>query len=315
MSAHQRRLRARTKRRRAVLALAILALALLGFVGWGVYTYLGVSNKLAAPDQKTRREVAAVLDAPAPVSPEATSQPDYILLLGDDARPGETRARSDTIIVVRADVASQSVTMLSIPRDSRVSIQGHGLDKIAHANAFGGPALAIRTVKDFTGLPINHYVKIKFAGVSEVVDAMGGIVMDVDASIPDFSIKKGVQRLNGEKALAFVRSRAFAGSDFARIKHQQQFLKALAKQALQPKRLTRLPAIIDSAANHIETDMSVPQIVTLASDLRGVDTEAIGTCMVPGRGTRINMVYYYTPDATGTANLIAMFRSGQVSAK
>lgn len=312
-AARSARTRAKSKRRRAVVALTVVAVAVLGIVCGAAYSYWRVSNKLA-PDLKTIREVRAVLDTPPPASAEATSAPEYILLLGDDARPNERRARTDTMIVVRVDKLSKTVSMLSIPRDSRVPIEGHGLDKITHANAFGGPALAIKTVKDFTGLPVNHYVKIKFTGVREVVDAMGGVVMDVDAPVRDSGIRKGIQTLNGEEALAFVRSRAFAAGDFERMRHQRQFLKAVARQSLEPKNLTRLPAIIDSAASNIDTDMTVPQIVTLANDMRGMNTDAIGGATLPGKGTSINKIYYFIPDEGGTASLIATFRSGQVPA-
>jgi LCP family protein required for cell wall assembly len=313
----EERERSHVRRRRVVVVLAIAAAMLLAAAGWAVYGYFGLAHTLQAPDPQTVREVRAVLDTPAPPpSAQATSAPEYILLLGEDARPGEKRARSDTIIIARVDVmTTKTVALLSLPRDSRVPIDGHGLDKITHANAFGGPALAIKTVKDYTGLPINHYVKIRFLGLSKVVDSMGGIVMNVDGAVPGTLIQKGVQRLNGTKALAFVRNRALAGGDFARIRHQQQFLKAMAKQALQSSNVTRLPAIINSAAGNVETDMSIPQIVALANGLRGTNTDAIPTYMIPGTGTRIGGIYYFIPDEARAASLIAVFKIGQVPAQ
>lgn len=304
-----------------------MAAVLVGLVAWAVYGYFNVVNKLAPSDPETAKEVKAALDTPAKESANTTSAPEYIIILGTDARPGQTRARSDTILIARVDATSKSVTMLSIPRDSRVAIKGHGLDKITHANAFGGPALAIKTVKAFTGLPISHYVEINFAGFANIVDAMGGVVINVDRAINDShgsdtggvsnvtTISKGVQTLNGAQALTFVRSRAFADGDFTRIKHQQQFLKALATQALQSKNLMRLPAIISSAADNIETDMSVPQIVSFANEFRGFSGDSIRSYTVPGRTARINGVSYVIPDEEAAQTLIAAFAAGQEPAR
>lgn len=295
-------------------------------MAWAVYGYFNVVNKLAPSDPETAKEVKAALDTPTKESANATSAPEYILILGSDARPGQTRARSDTILIARVDATSKSVTMLSIPRDSRVAIKGHGLDKITHANAFGGPALATKTVKAFTGLPINHYVEINFAGFGTIVDAMGGVVINVDRAINDSNgsvagvsnvttISKGVQTLNSAQAMTFVRSRAFADGDFTRIKHQQQFLKALATQALQSKNLIRLPAIISSAADNIETDMSVPQIVSFANEFRGLSGDSIRSYTVPGKTARINGVSYVIPDEKAAQALIAAFAAGQEPAR
>ena len=118
------------------------------------------------------------------------------------------------------------------------------MDKITHANVYGGPALAIQTVKDFTGLPINHYMEVDFEGFVKLVDIVGGVTVKLDRPINDKKgasssggvsnvtyIPAGKQTLNGQQALTFVRSRKFLDGDFTRIKHQQQFMIALLKKA------------------------------------------------------------------------------------
>ncbi len=314
---------AQKRKRWIIIAASVMAALGVAGVAWGVWYYNNLANRIAPADAQTVAEVASVLDTATPSVEATVAGPEYILLLGSDARPGEKRARSDSIVIARLEKDTQKVTLLSIPRDTRVAIPGHGDDKITHANAFGGPALAIKTVKRYTGLPINHYVELNFAGFADIVDALGGVTVDVDQAINDphgantggvsnvTYIPAGEQKLSGPEALTYVRARHLAGGDLTRMKHQQTFLKALATQVLAKKNLRKLPKVIDAAANNIETDMKVSQILALAKEFRGFSGKSIKAYSAKGKGGRINGVYYVIPNHAASEKLFRAFEAGQ----
>jgi len=146
-----------------------------------------------------------------------------VLLLGTDSRPGETVGRTDTIIVARVDTAENRLSLLSIPRDTRVNIPKHGMDKINSANVYGGPTLTARVVSDLIGMPVQYYALTNWESFKEMVDTLGGITIDVEkrmyyydrADGPEYIIdlQPGVQRLDGRKALQYVRWRNDALGD------------------------------------------------------------------------------------------------------
>ncbi len=137
--------------------------------------------------------------------------------------------RTDTIMLIHT--GGKKTTLVSLPRDSYVPIDGHGRNKLNAAFAFGGPSLLVRTVEQVTGLHIDHYAEIGFAGFAEMVDAVGGVRLCLDQPLSDgnagIDLKAGCQTLNGAEALGYVRSRKFATGDLERVMHQRQFLAAL----------------------------------------------------------------------------------------
>ncbi|WGD42543.1 LCP family protein [Streptomyces cathayae] len=210
-------------------------------------------------DSKLNREVdlSIVIDRP-----EAGEGTNY-LIVGSDSRAGLTDEqkkklrtgsaegkRTDSMMILHT--GSNGPTLISLPRDSNVEIptfkgsesgktfQGTGRQvKLNAAYAEDGPELLVRTVEFNTGLHIDHYVEIGFAGFANIVDAVGGVEMDIPQDIKDTKsgadFKKGKQTLNGEESLAFVRTRyALAGSDLDRTKNQQKFLSALSSQVATP---------------------------------------------------------------------------------
>ena len=164
------------------------------------------------------------------------------VLLGSDARAGEA-SRSDTIVVTKAGGG-----MLAVPRDTLVEIPGVGEDKINAAFATGGPELTVETLENLTGVQINNYVVVNFGGVKDIVDAMGGITLEVDQPIQvgiegrSVSIPAGTRELDGFEALAYVRYRGGPTADIGRIGRQQKFLRQLAREATAPANLPRLPS-------------------------------------------------------------------------
>lgn len=292
-----------------IVALVVLAAA----IAYAVYTYLGTSRSLA-PSAEIRDELATVLDErPAPGT--EGEQFTYVLMLGDDRRPGQSRARSDTIVLARLDSQNQSMLLLSIPRDTRVNVPGYGMTKINHAAAYGGAPLAIRTVKEFTGLPVHHYALIDFAGFGSVVDALGGVEMKVERPTRTTDgrlVEPGVHLLDGTEALAVVRNRkGHADGDFGRIRAQQAFLSAMARRAAQPANATRLPSVVQTAAGHLETDLSLRQITSLVMEYRTAAGGDMPGYTVPGSTGRIDGVSYVIPDEARANALFAAIARGE----
>ncbi len=221
------------------------------------------------------------------------------VLLGSDARAGEA-SRSDTIMVAKAGGG-----LLAVPRDTLVEIPGVGEDKMNAAFAVGGSELAVETLESFTGLPIENYVVLDFGGVEEIVNALGGITVNVEEPIETeqdgefFSIPAGVRELTGDEALAYVRYRGGPTADIGRIGRQQRFLAALAGEVSSPENLPRLPGTARAIWRNIETNMGPFEAARFAIRL-ALSRGASNAELYPGTPQYINGVSYWVPDtATG----------------
>ena len=227
-----------------------------------------------------------------------------VVLLGSDQRTTET-SRSDTIMVAAEGDASG---MLSVPRDSRVEIPGHGKNKINAAYAYGGPDLTVKTLEDFTGLHINNYIVIKFHAVEDVVNALGGITIDVKEPINlgiegrTFNIKPGRQVLNGGQALAYVRFRGDPRADLGRIDRQQQFMSALRHQALSPGNWPRLPAVVRAGLKNVDTNMNPLEVARFVMWMELSGKSEVKT--YPGAPKYIDGVSYLLPDKKAGEKMI-----------
>jgi polyisoprenyl-teichoic acid--peptidoglycan teichoic acid transferase len=217
-----------------------------------------------------------------------------VVLLGSDAR-GDEVSRSDTIVVTKAGGG-----MLAVPRDTLVDIPGVGKDKINAAYASGGPELTLQTLENLTDLRLNHYVVVNFGGVEEIVDAMGGITLEVDNPINvgidgrRVFIPAGTQELDGLQALAFVRYRGGPTADIGRIGRQQKFLRELASQSTSPANLPHLPAVAAATWRNIDTNMNLLQAARFAIRTR---LSGIGSAeLYPGTPQYIDGISYWVPD-------------------
>jgi LCP family protein required for cell wall assembly len=216
-----------------------------------------------------------------------------ILILGSDARTGESidktqegPARADSIMVVHA--AFGGVRKLSIPRDAEAQIPGHGVQKINAAYALGGPALTIETVEAYlgNGLRINHVVEVDFEDFPEFVDAFGGVTVNVKNRIcsppfdnfwKGFRLRAGERKLDGTKALGFVRVRknncAPNENDLDRAERQQELLNGLRRRLLTPGGFLRLPLISWRAPKALKSDLRGPGLLALAADAAAGSSE------------------------------------------
>ena len=196
-----------------------------------------------------------------------------ILVLGSDNREneGEKYGRSDTLMVVHIDREQDFVSILSIPRDLRVEIPGHGVQKINAAYAIGGTALSIEAVQQATGIDLDHYVNIDFDAFRQLTTELGGIYVDVDRRYYykglDYEIidlQPGYQALMGENALDYVRFRHDGNNGFSRILRQQRFLRAAKEQISKLDAVVKIPSIVDLVAQNVKTDLTTAQVLRLA---------------------------------------------------
>ena len=217
-----------------------------------------------------------------------------VVLLGSDAS-ADGVSRSDTIVVAKAGGG-----MLAVPRDTLVQIPGVGEDKINAAFAAGGPDLTVATLENLTELPIDNYVVVHFDGVEDIVNAMGGITLQVEEPIEvgiggqPISIPAGTQTLDGTEALAYVRYRGGPTADIGRIGRQQRFLQELAREATSPAKLPRLPATALAVWRNIDTNMNPLQTARFAIQMRlagSVEAE-----IYPGAPQYIDGISYWVPD-------------------
>ncbi|WP_245717479.1 LCP family protein [Nocardia jejuensis] len=223
------------------------------------------------------------------------------LLVGSDSRAGLSSdqeqelstggevgsERTDTIILVHIPKSGKP-TLVSLPRDSYVSIPGHGKDKLNASFAFGGPQLLVQTVEGATGLRVDHYAQIGFGGFANIVDAVGGIDMCLDEAMDDplagIDLPAGCQHLNGKNALGFVRSRAFARADLDRMLNQRKFLSALLKQVSSPWTLInpfRSVPLLQNATKALKVDNGV-HVWNLVSLGRAMGGDQVATTVPVG---------------------------------
>jgi LCP family protein required for cell wall assembly len=246
-----------------------------------------------------------------------------VLLLGIDARQGETVARTDSIILASVDPESKQMSLLSIPRDTRVNIPKHGWDKINSATVYGGPQVSMKVVSDLLGIPVGHYVLTNFSGFKDIVDALGGVTLDVernmyheditDGGIYRINLKKGVQRLNGDKALQYVRFRDYDLGDVDRTKYQQKFLVALAKEMLQPSTITKLPKLVPEINRYIKTNLSMSDMLTMVSAARQLADGEIVCQTLPGRPLDINGGSYWGVDPAEAKQMVTNLFKGETT--
>ena len=185
----------------------------------------------------------------------------------------------------------------------------------------GGPPLVIQTVKQLTGLPITHYVQINFWGFKDMVDAIGGVWVNVPERISDIRaanhdssamvVEKGYQKLDGKHALTFVRSRKYAEADYTRMKNQQTFIKALMKQTLQAGNLFRISAITQAMLHNVVTDMKLDQVLALVNDFKDMNPNSIETATMPSTPKYIDKVAYVILDEQGMQNMVARLAEGK----
>ncbi|GIN76051.1 MULTISPECIES: LCP family protein [Bacillus] len=228
-----------------------------------------------------------------------------ILLMGIDARPGQSmdKERSDAMVLATFNRKDKSVKLLSIPRDSYVNIPGHGFDKITHAHSLGGRDLSTETVENLLDIPVDYVMEANFSAFKEVVDELGGVPITIKEDYIVRQIKKdtkgkvnlqtGEQTLNGEEALAYVRTRK-ADTDLKRGDRQMEVIKSIINKS---KSLTSIPAyddILDTVGKNVSMNLSLNDAIGLIPFMTSIQT--IDTLQLKGSDYQPGKVYYFQLD-------------------
>ena len=264
----------------------VLLLLVLLVVAWAVASYLAFQRGIEQANARLDADVPPTL---AQADGLILTRPTITLLLGTDHAQGiEARQgarRSDSIMLVRTDPRRGRISYLSIPRDLRVDVPGHGTNKINAAMQLGGPALTVRTVRAVTGLPVHHVAIVDFGDFEGLIDTLGGVTVDVPRPIlsnrfdcpyatqercaewQGWRFGKGEQEMSGRRALVYSRIRENrldpSESDISRGERQQQVIAAIGAKVTSPLTLLRMPLIGDDVLAPLSTDLSAWQVMQL----------------------------------------------------
>lgn len=198
---------------------------------------------------------------------------------------------SDSMLLLRFDPQADKVSVLSIPRDTRVYIDGHGVRKINHANEYGGPALTASVASELLGgVQIDRYVRVNVQGVEKLIDVLGGVTVNVpkDMKYNDFSqhlyinLKKGIQHLDGDKAMQFLRYRYDDYGDISRVQRQQMLMRSAVEQTLKPATVIKVPKILSVIQSHLDTNLTVKELMALSNFASKTDRSNVKMMMLPG---------------------------------
>jgi polyisoprenyl-teichoic acid--peptidoglycan teichoic acid transferase len=307
---------ARRKRWLWYLSIGVMAVLVLGLgVRVGALGYGPNDGSEAAQDRGdgSRPGVMQML-----LGTSGGDEPMNVLVLGVDRRPPDSKeqqvdgTRSDTIMLVRLVPETGQVKLLSVPRDLLVEIEPGVEDRINTAYAYGGVEQTEAVVEGFTGIPIDHYAIVDFEGFEAVVDAMGGVEVDVEDEFPSrWRMGEGLQNLDGRRALLYARYRGTACGDLDRIERQQELVAALRSKALRWNTVTKVPEIVRVMNENVKTDLGVDEAISLGTVLirRGPNARMTSNQLKGTTDTLANGNEVLVPDETANEAILDRFRS------
>lgn len=258
------------------------------------------------------------------LSSDLDTPPPEVRNLGYHALVNSFDGLSDTMLLIRFDPQQEKMTVLSLPRDTRVSIEDLGVTKLNQANYQGGPALAARSISNLLDdISIDRYVRINVQGVEKLVDALGGVTVYVpeDMEYQDDSqhlyidLEEGEQHLDGEAAMQFLRFRYDQYGDIGRVQRQQMFMRALQEQALSPATLARLPKIFSVVQSHVDTNLSLEEMLALCGFASRMERRDVQMVMLPGDFSRPGQyeLSYWLPNEEAIDRMVAGYFSSNTS--
>ena len=305
----QRALKRRKKQRKIISAIILLSFGIFLMVLTAYYSY---HQGLTTVDMKANDE-----------------QRLNVLFIGIDQK-SVSGSRADTIMLVSLNLKTGEAGVLAIPRDTRVYIpERNRWDRINAAHVYGGTQLVAKTVSEFLGVPINYYIQTDFEGFSKIVDTLGGIEIDVerDMQYDDYAqglhinLTKGLQGLDGDKALQYVRFRDSLGdvslvdpvtqSYGGRIERQRKFVTALIRQTLRPATIPKLPKLVGQIWDTVETNIPWNLALKLAFSAEEFELSKMTTAVVPGNSDTINGAAYWIPDRDKLETVVNMVVYGK----
>ncbi len=313
--------RQRKKKKRKTIAVAFLSVflvLLLGGAGVAFAYYQTINNNLH--EGISEELTNALVDTPY------AGDPFYMLLMGTDGseeRAGSSEYagdnfRSDSMMLVRIDPENKKVTMISLHRDTMIDMGEYGRQKLNAAHSLGGSAYTVQVVSELAGVDISHYAEIDFDGFKDVVDALGGVEVDVPMEIDDWMaggyVSEGLQTLDGEQALILCRARHayddYGDGDRFRAANQRLVLAAIAKKILASDPATMV-STVEALSRYVTTDFDVAEIVSLAQSMRGMDVSTdFYTAMEPTTSEYVDNVWYEHLDKVAWQKMMQRVEQG-----
>lgn len=296
-------MRIKRRRRRNLTRVYILAAVLLVLVVGVVAAGFGGS-----------RQTAVDVDIDTESGIQKSDDYLHIMVMGVDRRSDDV-GRSDTLMAVTVNREAGSAQILSLPRDTRVQIEGNGFDKINHAYAYGGHELTKKTVEKLLGVPMDYYVLVDIQAFERIIDALDGVDINVEKRMyyedpwdDDgglvIDLYPGMQHMDGKKAIQYVRFRDGEG-DIGRIARQQHFMQAVMEKLLSPAVLPKLPKMMEEIRSAVETDMPLTEMVSLAQLLPSIREHGMTSEMVPGSPAYLEDISYWLPDIMQLRKMVA----------
>lgn len=258
------------------------------------------------------------------VTPPPASRPSFswpfvlthrvnILLIGVDVTLNNRRqivnmSRADTLMLISVDPERHRISVLSVPRDTRAFVPGVGDTKINASYAFGGPELTIKSVEGLLGVPVHYYVKLGPESFARIIDAIGGVEVDVEKDMKytdtwaglRIDLKKGRQHLSGDQAMQYVRFRHDAIGDIGRVERQQKVLMALYAKLRTPATILAAPTLLRTVAEHTHTNLTMTDMITLGMFAARLDSSDVKVATLPGTFSRL----YWEPDRVRLTQLL-----------
>lgn len=287
--------------------LTMLAGFLVAFALYQILSQFLMTNtvKITIPDDKGSHTLT--------IRPTAPGEKIILIMGVDHAQPSKSQdfsfdgARTDTMMLARISTKNHSLSLVSLPRDSKVYLgEGGRIDKLNAAHALGGADLAVRTVEHSFGIPIDNYVVINFKGVKELVNTLGGVDIYVEKPMHyrdntaklNISFEPGYHHLDGNAAEEFLRFRHDELGDIGRIRRQQQFVSATARKMKDPTTLLKLPGLVNLSSQFVKTDLSPSEMFRLAAFVPDIKFEKMRTATLPGHPSGGPISYWVIdPDA------------------
>lgn len=249
-----------------------------------------------------------------------------VLVLGIDQRKNDI-GRSNVTCLMTVDMQQKTISLLWIPRDSRADIPGYEWNKIGHAYAYGGPELSEKTVSRLLGVPVDYYLAVNMAGFKDVIDAFGGVDINVDKAMYYYDkydegevdndglidLKAGPQHMDGNTALEYVRFRHDEMGDIGRIERQQKFAKALLADVVNPSIIIKLPNIMKQVRASFETDIPLTNLISLSTIVNSAYQKGLDAEMVSGTPVYIDNISYWLPDIQAMRKQVATLQDIEVT--
>ncbi|WP_160724640.1 LCP family protein [Bacillus sp. USDA818B3_A] len=262
--------------------LLVFLLLIGGITGYAYYQYKqGVNQSLKDINNGNTEDTNVVYDFEGQKDQYGDTN---VLLLGSDARGSET-SRADTIMILHYNEDKDTFKLTSIMRDSYVAIPGHNKHKINSAFARGGPELMRQTIKQNFDIDLQYYAIVNFQGFVKLIDEVfpNGVEMNVEKEMSEYvetPLQPGLQRLNGDQMLSYVRFRHDAVGDFGRVERQQKAIKAIREQLSGLSTIAKLPKLVGVVTPYVNTNMATTDGLSMAKDFLSGD-QNIDTLRIP----------------------------------